>query len=99
MLDVRANYPNKSESGLCPVCKETSSEDTQEHILNCPKLCSTEVIENNIPSYQDLFKNDPKKQLRISRIIDTKFRKRKKMIKNSPQPEEPSEPLGCSTVL
>ena len=99
MLDVAKNYPNKTKSKICPVCKDPNSEDTQEHILNCPSLFTNELIqESNTPRYQDLFENDVKKQLLVSKIIETKFKTRKKILRNSSQPEEPSEPLGCSTV-
>ena len=83
---------------MCPVCKEIDTEDTQEHLLNCPKLCTDEIVENNPPNYQDLFKDDTKRQLQVATIMNTKFRKRKKMMKITSQPEKPSEPLGCSTV-
>ena len=44
MLDVAKNYPNKTKSKICPVCKDPNSEDTQEHILNCPSLFTNELI-------------------------------------------------------
>ena len=98
MLDVGVNYPNKSKSKTCPVCKDSDSLDSQQHILVCPKLCENEVVGNSPPNYQDLFKENVLKQLHTSRIIESKFRRRKKIIKQTSQPEEPSEPLGCSTV-
>ena len=94
MLDVVANYPNKSKPNLCTLCKDSNSEDSQQHILKCPKLSENEVVDNNCPSYQDLFDEDVSKQLTISRIIETKYRRRKKLIRESSQKEKPSEPSG-----
>ena len=94
MLDVGENYPNKSKTKTCPVCKDSDSVDTQQHILVCPKLLENEIMGNNPPSYQDLFEENVPKQLHISRLIETKFRKRKKLMKKPSQPEKPSEPPG-----
>ena len=94
MLDVAANYPNKSESKICPLCEDSNSEDSQQHILRCPKLNENEVMNNIFPKYQDLFDEDVSKQLQISRIIETKYRRRKKLIRESSQHEKPSEPTG-----
>ena len=94
MLDVGVNYPNKSNSKICPVCKDSNSLDSQQHILVCQQLCENEVVGNSPPVYQDLFKENVSKQLHTSRIIELKFRRRKKLMKKTSQPEKPSEPPG-----
>ena len=94
MLDVGVNYPNKSNSNICPVCKDSNSLDSQQHILVCQQLCENEVVGNSPPVYQDLFKENVSKQLHTSRIIELKFRRRKKLMKKTSQPEKPSEPPG-----
>ena len=94
MLDVGSNYPNKSKDKTCPMCKDSDSMDTQQHLLICPKLSENEVVRNSPPNYQDLFEENVTKQLNTSRIIESKFRKRNKIIKKTSQPEKPSEPPG-----
>ena len=94
MLDVAANYPNKSKPKMCPLCKDSKSDDSQEHILNCAKLNENEVIDNSSSDYRNLFDEDVTKQLQISRIIESKYKRRKKLIRESSQQEKPSEPSG-----
>ena len=94
MLDVASNYPNKSNQKMCPLCKDSKSEDSQQHILRCPKLNENEVMDNTCPNYQDLFADNVPKQLQISKIIEGKYRRRKKLIKKSSRQEKPSEPIG-----
>ena len=67
----------------------------QIHILKCPKLNENEVMDNTHPTYNDLFGVDISKQLNLSRILETNFRRRKKMFRESSQQDEkPSEPIG-----
>ena len=58
MLDVAANYPNKAQPKMCPLCKDSSSQDSQKYIEKCPKLDENEVMDNTNPNYNDLVGKD-----------------------------------------
>ena len=98
MLDIASNYPNKFPSKFCPLCRDEESLDTQEHLLSCPKLINSHQLIEDIPSYEDLFGENLKKQIKVACMIQENFKKRKeKLKKKDPSPEgEPSEP---GTVL
>ena len=82
MLDVSENFKNKSTSAsTCPVCMDGDSVDSQQHLMVCKQLSDNELVQNQ-PMYCDLFSMDTEKENSISGIIQNRFRKRKKMMKN-----------------
>ena len=86
MVDVRANYREKYFVAICPSCK--LEEENQEHLLSCINLQTTGTIANSTPEYQDLFSNNLRKQVNISRILRAQFKLRNK--KNN-HPSGPSD--------
>jgi hypothetical protein len=100
MLDVGANYPNKSDTTFCPVCEDKNMKDTQEHLMICPQLVENTLEVQNVPSYEDLFKDNISKQIQIASIIQSNFRRRKKIMANktSSLVKGPSEPSGVLQV-
>ena len=83
MLDVRENfrnrYVNKETSTACPFgCDEL---DSQEHLIYCKYLNSQDIsLENNQPTYRDLFSQILQKQLTIAMIIQKRYSKRKMLL-------------------
>ena len=77
MLDVKANFENKYRDKSCPNCE--TSEDTQTHLLECAKLIDGTTMTNSIPVYSDLFGDNLEKMLKISRLIENNFKKRKNL--------------------
>ena len=71
MLDVRTNYGDKYFLKLCPCCQET--EDTQEHLLSCYILHDEGSVVDELPVYEDLFSEEIKKQIKITRILKKRF--------------------------
>ena len=86
MLDVSANFPGTAQELSCPVCKDPSSRDDQEHLLVCPELDDQDLVDQ-VPTYDDLFTGTLEKQVQVAAIIENKFRDRKKKLrleKNAP---------------
>ena len=80
ILDVKANYKNKHDDLLCPVCCLPGTVDSQEHLLHCVKLADTMLVQD-ATAYEDLFSLDVKKQVTIATIMQKQFAKRKSIIK------------------
>ena len=80
ILDVKANYKNKHEDLLCPVCSEPNKVDSQEHLLHCSKLTDTMLVQG-VPIYEDLFSSDVSKQIIIATIMEKQIVKRKVILK------------------
>ena len=102
MLDVSANYPSKSASKFCPLCRDEESLDTQEHLFSCINVISEHKLIRNIPMYSDIFGEDVDKMVEVATIMKENFRRRKDILKkksiSSPE-EEPCEPEASLSVL
>ena len=102
MLDVSANYPSKSASKFCPLCRDEESLDTQEHLFSCINVISEHQIVRNIPIYSDIFGEDVDKMVEVATIMKENFTRRKEILKkksiSSPE-EEPCEPEASLSVL
>ena len=78
MIRVGNNYRSKflDNSGeiLCPLCK--NREDTQEHLLECPKLV------NDGPSvrYSNIFANNSREMKDCFEALKTALNKREDLI-------------------
>ena len=83
MLDLKVNFKNRPHSDLlCPVCRNPDSLDSQQHLLQCPSLIDTEMVNpSEAPKYMDLFSNDVKKQTAVAFVLEKKFGKRKELLK------------------
>ena len=81
MIDIKCNYRGKhiGQDVLCPVCKE--EEDTQQHLLVCDKLVDREALVTELPDYDHLFKDDLEAKLKMSRLLEKHFGKRKSLLK------------------
>ena len=83
ILDVRKNYKNKYNGDLlCQVCGDLSSSDDQEHLLFCSKLTDSLLVQGSL-KYDDLFSPDVQKQVKIAKIMEENFTKRKEILKKS----------------
>ena len=80
MLDVSANFPGTAQELSCPVWKDPSSRDDQEHLLVCPELDDQDIVDQ-VPTYDDLFTGTLEKQVQVAAIIENKFRVRKKKLR------------------
>ena len=81
ILDVRQNYKNKHNGDLlCQVCGDLSSSDDQEHLLFCSKLTDSLLVQGSL-KYDDLFSPDVQKQVKIAKIMEENFTKRKEILK------------------
>ena len=102
MLDVSANYPSKSASKFCPLCRDEEILDTQEHLFSCINVISKHQIMRNTPKYSDIFGDDVEKMVDIATIMKEKCRRRKDILKKKPfssPEEEPCEPEASLSVL
>ena len=81
MLECRVNFSNnyQNEDLMCLLyCGEL---DDQKHILECSKIDDNCIIAGQEASeYEDLFVNDVRKQTRVATILQSRFKKRKKLI-------------------
>ena len=80
ILDVKANYKNKYDDLLCPVCSLPNSVDSQEHLLHCPKLVDTMLVQG-VPRYEDIFSSDVEKQVTIATAMQKLWTMRKSILK------------------
>ena len=88
MISVRANYPHMQAEAYCPLCTSGAGQvnerlnDSQEHLLICTSLnTGIELIENEI-DYKDIFNPDPKKQAKITIVMQQRFQRRKVIESN-----------------
>ena len=96
MVDIAANYPNSATQTFCPVCKESSKLDNQEHLLLCEKLSTKQPVQE-VLVYDDLLNGAVPDQIQIAAVMEANFRLRKKIVKNS-LPTESQVNLLCSPV-
>ena len=81
MLEVRTNYSGSYGDLRCPLCN--LSEDSQQHLLECDKLAEDEEgeVATKKPEYNDIFSEKLKPKAEIARIIISRYKKRKKILK------------------
>ena len=78
MLDLKGNFKTGMLDKKCRKCEQ--SEETQEHLLECPALCDSSLALCS-PSYIDLFGDDPSN---IGHILKYKFKLLKTVIPRAP---------------
>ena len=79
MIDVRLNYRNRYSETICPNCK--AAPDDQPHLLECTLLVDTTAVASSSVMYDSLFSSDLQEVVKVSRILNTNFRKRKQLMK------------------
>ena len=79
MLYIGANFSNKyGEKATCKL--GCDSLDTQQHLLECPKLTGSDLVAADVKyEYDDLFSNKVEKQLKIAGILNTRMKRRKEL--------------------
>ena len=82
MVQVRINYKNSYTELFCPMCKDPTKQDNQQHLLLCKKLMENEnlVIKTRI-EYTDIFSKQVEKQCAVTLIFDQVLEKRKRLEK------------------
>ena len=79
MTQVRTNYKNQYQGNLaCTLC-DTDSEDSQEHLLQCPALLEKVEVDNSV-KYMDIF-DTLEKQVKAVKYIGEILKIRKSMLK------------------
>ena len=63
-----------------PICKDVSNKDTQPHLLVCNKLVDEDILAQEVPDYQHLLSDNLEKQVKIIKILQTKFKKRTRIL-------------------
>ena len=83
MIDVRSNFPGQHPDTRCPLCDDDS--DTQEHLLVCTELETYGVMVEHIPKYVDLFGENLQLKVNMSRILKSKYTRRKQLTRTNPE--------------
>ena len=102
MLEVKCNYRGRylNSNTLCPVCMK--QEDTQAHIIECKDLDGENELVLGSVNYQHLFSDCLGDIIRIARIIRSRYKRRKEILKKRQErkmPEGPSDPGSDESVV
>ena len=83
MLDVEENFKkgNKQMTKPCPVCEVKDTRDSQEHLMFCQSLMEDNQPVKSVISYENLFEENFEKQIEVSQILQSNFKKRKILLK------------------
>ena len=81
MLQVGANFKGKNSNPVCPLCQ--IDYDSQNHLLECPKLVDLNLICQNKVLYEDLFSPDLVKMTLVVTNLNQNYKKRLKLLKKS----------------
>ena len=80
MLAVGENYKQGQEITTCPVCNLPSELDSQFHLLECSKLNTSNIVDNILPAYEDLFSPNTEKKQIVAKILKCNYTKRMKLM-------------------
>ena len=78
MVQVGANFKAGNAFPVCPLCKV--EYDSQKHLMDCPKLAESNALCKDLPKYDQLFSNDVRKMMAVANILQTKFKRRQKLL-------------------
>ena len=79
MIPVRSNYKNQYPGNLnCTLC-DTNSEESQEHLIQCPALLERVDVDSSV-KYMDIF-DTLEKQVKAVKYISEILKIRKSMLK------------------
>ena len=78
-LQLKCNFRNAYADTKClvPLCM---GEDRTRHIYECPFLCPTNQVSQNLLAFQDIFGCDVKKQSEVMFILKERLQERSKYI-------------------
>jgi hypothetical protein len=79
MLQVGVNFKGKNSNPVCPLCQ--IDYDSQNHLLECPKLVDLNLICQNKVLYEDLFSPDLVKMMLVVTNLNQNYKKRLKLLK------------------
>ena len=65
----------------CPVCEDKDTRDSQEHLMFCQSLMEDNQPVKSVISYENLFEENFEKQIEVSQILQSNFKKRKILLK------------------
>ena len=80
MLDVRVNFSGSYTDLNSPLCNK--KEESQKHLY----LIVRGEIARNVLEYNDLFGEDLNPKIEVARIILSRYKNRKKIMKNAKVP-------------
>ena len=101
MIFVRENYPNMQRENSCPFCstEENPVSDSQEHLLECEYLKSTDSELCHLDGkYDDIFSENQVKQANMTILLESKYNARKKILENLVKQSNPWQPKTCHQV-
>ena len=78
MIQVGANFKAGNAFPVCPLCKD--EYDCQKHLIDFPELAEANAVCKETPKYDNLFRNDVTKMRAIVQILQSKFKKRQKLL-------------------
>ena len=84
MLELKCNLKSKySKKNLqCPL--KCNLEDSQKHLLLCEKL-EVNLITSQLPQYDDIYSENVDKQLKVGKILEERYRRRRKLLSSGPR--------------
>lgn len=74
-----SNNSNNSIYPIFPVCCDPATRDSQQHLMNCHKLMSSDLVNDDI-KYDDLFSQDLSKQIVMIRVMMKNMGKREDIL-------------------
>ena len=80
MVLVGENFKQGRKSTICPLCKNVSESDSQQHLMICANLKLSYVVDENIPNYEDLFSKSLEKKMIIVEILRKNLNERTKIL-------------------
>ena len=66
----------------CNLCKNESEEESEIHLLKCPKILEEVDTDIHNAKYEDIFSDDIEKQLTITKIFMKVFKTKKVLLNN-----------------
>ena len=80
MVLVGENFKQGRKTTICPLCKNVSESDSQQHLMKCEKLNLSYVEDEIVPDYQDLFSKSLEKKMIIVEILRKNLNERTKIL-------------------
>ena len=81
MNEVKENYKNKHTNLLCPICQKDG--DSQSHLMKCNELSvGINLLRYQKVEYEDIFSDSLKKQENATRLFESLFNVRKKLLEH-----------------
>ena len=82
MVELKSNFKRKHNDNLCPICHKDG--DDQPHLLQCSELINgmNLLSEKEIILHEDIFSEIVEKQARVTRLFESLFNLRKKLLKH-----------------